>query len=383
MGQSWKRRDNYLEEGEIMKYKCILISGFNEEKTVHIIKKLTSFSEFILYPLYETQKTFRLNKSSDDYNQNDLDDKIKDCKITCEGYSVGFSVKEVQKILEKGKTPILALSPHYLDELSEILDRKGLYPMSFLIRNNQESEEEKVIEKKCFSKISYVINRCDVSLNFELVDKLWEFKNIGGGIHRELIELLIKNDMLLRDAKSDLVSNASYDIRLGDEYFYSGKIEKLSSNDPFIMIEPYDYVIASCHEGANFPRDVSARFDVSVNLFCQGIILSNSTQVDPGFRGKLFCLLFNTSNKSVCLKRGEHFVTIEFQKLLEPTTPYSGRYSEKEEIVHYLPNNVMQGAINELKKEIELLKDESKNMQNLYLSMLGLILAIIAIVIVF
>jgi len=366
-----------------MKYKCILISGFSEEKIAHIIQKLTDFPEFTLYPLYETQKTFRSNKSSNNYNQSELDDRIKDCKITREGYSVGFSVEEIQKILKKGKTPILVISQHYLDELSKLLAGKGLYPMSFLIRNDQESEEEKAIEKKCFPKISYVINKCDASLNSQLIDKLWEFKNIGGGIHRELIELLIKNDMLLRNAESELVSNASYDIRLGDEYFYSGKIEKLSKKDPFIMIEPYDYVIASCLEGANFPRDVSARFDVSVNLFCQGIILSNSTQVDPGFRGKLFCLLFNTSNKSVCLKRGEHFVTIEFQKLLEPTTPYSGRYSEKEEIVYYLPNNVMQGAINELKKEIELLKDESKNMQNLYLSILGLILAIIAIVIVF
>ena len=58
-------------------------------------------------------------------------------------------------------------------------------------------------------------------------------------------------------------------------------------------------------------------------------------------------------------------------------------FTEKEDMTYYLPNNVMQGAINELKKEIELLKNESKNMQNMYMSILSLILATIAIIIAF
>lgn len=366
-----------------MKYQCILLSGFNEETLEKIVYKLVELSEASFYPLYETKKTFCLNRNCNCYEKVKLDDKIGDCKVSQEDYSVGFSEIEIRNIIAKKKLPIIVISPNYIKEIDGLLNEKKLRPMSFLIRSDQTSNEEKVIEKKCFDKISYVVNRSDVELNSKLIDKLWEFKNVGGGVHRELIELLIENDMLLKNADNVFTSNASYDLRLADEYFYSGEIKELSKKNPFIIIEPYDYVIASCYEAANFPRDITARFDVAVNLFCQGIILSNSTQVDPGFRGKLFCLLFNTSNKSVCLKRGQHFVTIEFQKLLEPTTPYNGRYSEKEEIVYYLPNNVMQGAINELKKEIEQLKSESKNMQNMYLSILGLIIAIIAIVIVF
>jgi len=153
----------------------------------------------------------------------------------------------------------------------------------------------------------------------------------------------------------------------------------LRSNAVPLALEPYDYAIASCNEKISMPRDVSGRFDVSVNLFCQGIILSNSTQVDPGFRGKLFCLLFNTSNKVVYLKRHTHFATMEFNKLIEPTTPYSGKYADEDSIVPYLPTNVMQGAINELKKEIENLKTENQKMQGIYLSVLALFLAIVSI----
>lgn len=130
------------------------------------------------------------------------------------------------------------------------------------------------------------------------------------------------------------------------------------------------------------PRDIIAKFGLTVGLFCQGIILSNGPQIDPGFRGTLFCLLFNTSNRAVHLKRGKHYATIEFNKLIEPAKPYEGKYQETENIIEYIPANVLQGAINELKKEIEKLKNESKLMQGIYLCVVGLMFVIISILLV-
>lgn len=233
-----------------------------------------------------------------------------------------------------------------------------------------------------FSTANYYINNINLNNSVSLIKKLWEIRNIGGVLPETIIKLLIKCDILFENANERNVSHASYDLSLGDEYYYSGKINQLSEKEPFIIIEPYDYVIASCDERINMPRDISGRFDLTVNLFCQGIILSNSTQVDPGFRGKLFCLLFNTSNKAVCLKRKMHYATMELNKLIEPTNPYNGKYSNEDSIVSYLPTNIMQGAINELKKEIESLKNESIKMQTMYLGVLSLFVAIIALVIV-
>ncbi|MFI3172502.1 MAG: hypothetical protein R3Y24_11495 [Eubacteriales bacterium] len=212
-----------------------------------------------------------------------------------------------------------------------------------------------------------------------LIEKLWEIRNTGGGLSRSIIEKMIQCDVLFKNGNLKCVSNSSYDLLVGDEYYYAGNVGVLTDKSPFIAIEPYDYVLASCQEVIALPRDIVGRFDVSVNLFCQGVILSNSTQVDPGFHGKLFCLLFNTSNKVVYLKRGTHYATIEFNKLIEPTTAYGGKYNYKNSIVEYLPSNVMQGAINELKKEMEELKMETKKMQNLYLSVMTIFVAIISI----
>lgn len=73
------------------------------------------------------------------------------------------------------------------------------------------------------------------------------------------------------------------------------------------------------------------------------------------------------------------FCDYGINKLVEPTTPYNGKYAGEDSIVPYLPTNVMQGAINELKKEIENLKIENQKMQSVYLSVLALFLAIVSI----
>jgi hypothetical protein len=84
----------------------------------------------------------------------------------------------------------------------------------------------------------------------------------------------------------------------------------------------------------------------------------------------------------VFLKRGQHYATIEFNKLIEPAEVYKGQYQNTEKIIDYIPANALQGAINELKNEIEKLKNESKLMQNIYLGVAGMMFAIISILLV-
>lgn len=281
--------------------------------------------------------------------------------------------EKIEHIIKKNKIPVILCS---LDIYSNDIEQWNFKFMTVLIYKAGENID--IEWKKCI----YSIANKSIENTCGLLVKLWELQCTGGGFSRSLIELMIDCDLLVKNGNKCNISNASYDLSLGDEYYYAGNINSLNDKSPFVAIEPYDYVIASCAEKVQMPRDVVGRFDVSVNLFCQGIILSNSTQVDPGFRGKLFCLLFNTSNKVVYLKRGTHFVTLEFNKLIEPTTAYNGKYENEDSIVAYLPSNVMQGAINELKKEIEKLRSENQKMQGIYLSALALFLAIISIFLV-
>lgn len=242
--------------------------------------------------------------------------------------------------------------------------------------------EQNEIDRRYQDNSHYIVNNIDLESTVNLITLLWEYQNCGGALSQKIITSMIKCGMLLRNANPKRVKGASYDLRLGDEYYYDGKIQKLSNKKPFLTIEPYDYAVVSCMETAWMPRDIIAKFGLTVGLFCQGVILSNGPQIDPGFRGTLFCLLFNTSNRAVHLKRGKHYATIEFNKLIGYAEPYEGKYKGKTHIIDYIPENALHGAINELKKEVEQLKAESRIMQNIYLGVVALMFAIISILLV-
>ena len=351
-----------------MMYQGIIISGTDMTECYEIAKNLE------LSQSYKIVRVVSNSKKKECYHYIE-DDKLaridKECfliKIEFDGEIIAIFMQEFNEVIEKKMVPLIIIDKKVVNVIEEF-SKATLDLMSFYIYNETKENEGK--SARDIKILSSERNR--------LIDKLWYLRERGGGLSRNYIEGLIKCDLLIKDGKLSNVSNSSYDLTLGDEYYYAGEINELSDKKPFLALEPYDYAIASCNEKISMPRDVSGRFDVSVNLFCQGIILSNSTQVDPGFRGKLFCLFFNTSNKVFYLKRHTHFATMEFNKLIEPTTPYSGKYADEDSIVPYLPTNVMQGAINELKKEIENLKTENQKMQGIYLSVLALFLAIVSI----
>jgi len=312
----------------------------------------------------------------------------------------GIKKAEYDKVIKKNKIPLLVITPASAAKL--LTEEKEKYMCIFLDAQNEVllerwterlGREPSKKEKKEFTvqhetdrmhqdKAHYILNNTDVTASVSLISLLWEYQSQSGPLSQKLIKSMIDCGILLRDTDPKMIKGASYDLRLGDEYYYSGEIRRLSDENPFLTIEPYDYAIVSCKETAWIPRDIIAKFGLTVGLFCQGVILSNGPQIDPGFRGTLFCLLFNTSNRAVHLKRGKHHATIEFNKLIGYAEPYEGQYQGKKSIIDYIPENALQGAINELKKEVEGLKSESRIMQNIYLGVVALMFAIISILLV-
>ena len=372
----------------LVEYCGIIISGTNAVECKQVAQKLECNYNYKILRIVSNKLNGEYNNYISSENIGKIDRKFFFIYREIEGSIFIIFKEEFEQILKEKKIPIIIVDKTEAELINKIMLCNYKF-MSFYIYNEQMENVGRADEEikrnsnernRIIKMFSYGLNNKNFIDTVMLIDKAWELRETGGGLSREYIEKLVKCDLLIKDGKNTSVSNSSYDLSLGDEYYYAGKIGELSDKNPFLAIEPYDYVIASCYEKINMPRDVSGKFDVSVNLFCEGMILSNSTQVDPGFRGKLFCLLFNTSNKVVYLKRHTHFVTMDFNKLVEPTTPYAGKYADEDSIVPYLPTNVMQGAINELKKEIENLKIENQKMQSIYLSVLALFLAIVSII---
>lgn len=364
-----------------MNYYGIILIGYNIEVCGYIANYLASYddNDYKSVPV-KARTDFNQNRAVPDYIENISSSTLiynscsEEIKLQMDRWRYIFNMSDVKKQYSSGNVPLMIVPDVFFDSLLSVKES-----LNFMIIRIDSEDTSTAIDCRLYNKCTYRIIYKDIDEVCGLIKKLWHYRNTGGALSRDIIEKMMKCGMLIRDYNYNSISHASYDLTLGDEYYYEGKVRRLDDSQPFIPIEPYDYIIASTKEMISFPRDVMGRFDLVVNLFFEGIILSNSTQVDPGFNGKLFCLLFNTSNKTVYLKRGMPFSTLEFNKLIEPTDGYNGSHAYEYSMVSYLPRNIMNGAINELKKDVEGLRKENSRMQQLYLTSLAIMIAVLAL----
>ena len=354
------------------------------------------------------------NKREDDNNHyiyltSEEFDQKKDSFFISTSYrkdNYAYSYDEIKKSVDSLHLPILVVSPKSISgtktskEKPETEEYKNLGRyMTFFIDSSDdeldkrlekrdgevdhEAESKRREEDRSYSDIpDYIIQNHNLLEAANLINRLLELHEISTELSEEDIGLYIQSGLLVNNADVNNIKGASYDLGLGDEYYYRGEIKKLKDQHLRLTIAPYDYVLVSSKEEISLPKDVVAHFGLTVGLFCQGIILSNGQQVDPGFRGKLFCLLFNTSNQPVTIKKGAHYATIEFTKMNKLASKYKGKYQGKRDIIDVLPFNAMQGGLSELQREIEELKNESKNMQSIYISVIAIVFAAISILLI-
>lgn len=394
-----------------MSYDGIVLTGTRASGKTTVARKLSEH-----YSQYEAVKavTTRDPRPDDGDGQydhlalrefRDLSDSgslVTD--VTYSDHCYGIRVADIKRIIAANRSPIAVIAPEsmsqfqiwandegswedlnylyvFLDAPNDSLDRRLATRVDTIEPSQAEldrREEDRQYQDYCL----YTCINDELDRTVRLLRSLDKMKHRSGVLTSRLVELMLDSDMLLRHASHDCVEGASYDLRLGDDYYRAGTMKSLSEQDPLLEIQPYDYAIVTSREEANLPRDICGRFGLSVSLFCQGIILSNGPQVDPGFQGPLFCLLFNTSNSPVVLTRGEHYATLELRKTIEPTAKYEGEYMGRK-LGYYLPHNAARGAVRELKEDLERVEREYRRLQNRLYAVLSIILALVAVFVAF
>lgn len=112
----------------------------------------------------------------------------------------------------------------------------------------------------------------------------------------------------------NLLEPASYKLRLGQECRVDGDDKTLTDDYPVLKIPSHGLAVVSTLEEVNIPPDLIARWNLKVKRVYQGLLWVGSLQVDPGYSGKLFCPLYNLSNKDVHLELRDQLFTIDFVK---------------------------------------------------------------------
>ena len=130
------------------------------------------------------------------------------------------------------------------------------------------------------------------------------------------------------------VQPASYDLRVGNQAAISSDKQVVNlATRGFVEIKPGDFVIVSTHEKLALDLSHAGRFGLTSTYARKGLIASVGTQVDPGFRGRLFVGLTNLSTRPITLPHADVFLTVEFHALQRPVdAPYSGPYQGRDEL---------------------------------------------------
>lgn len=107
---------------------------------------------------------------------------------------------------------------------------------------------------------------------------------------------------------------AGYELTVGDEYFRGGEYHSLEKENGKIVIPPFEVAVIKTRERVCLPRFMIARWNIKVSQAYNGLLWVGGPQVDPGYKGFLFCPLYNLSDQTVILSHGEAIALIDFTK---------------------------------------------------------------------
>lgn len=252
--------------------------------------------------------------------------------------------------------------------------------------------------KKSFDVFAFITQKVSKNDIKDLRDTFQDILGYPGVLQKTQIDILLKFHILLFGVDDPNSKPAKYDLTLSKEYFsplHGNELQNASEKG--IAIPPLSFLLVMANEICNFPRNICGIFDLRVSIFCQGIILANGVQVDPGYRGVLLSLLFNSSSNEERVAVGASFASIMFFTLASSgSVGYEGEYLNSSSIAEYLPKVRPSGFsyadftkhgqdIKELfsgveanSKKITELKDSFFHRASIWIAGLAIIIALLA-----
>lgn len=153
---------------------------------------------------------------------------------------------------------------------------------------------------------------------------------------------------LIVDMKEESLQAGSYDLRVGNMHYVfedaghwkpiflggpqnlaeiNRDIPSISSLVMQLPVQDYEYLVIPPFGSAiiqleeivdllNVATDknlmISGRFDLKLGTIYKGLISQQATQVEPCYKGRLYCFVHNLGSHAVKIKKGDKFATIEF-----------------------------------------------------------------------
>lgn len=144
-------------------------------------------------------------------------------------------------------------------------------------------------------------------------------------------------------------------------------------SDEHIVIPPNQVVVVSSFEKVCLPDDLIGHLTLKQDILLQGLIMGSQSQVDAGYRGWIYPLLYNLTDSPVTLRLKQSIIRLELVRLPQRTKePYKGDYQEKS--LSESLKSPIGSSLTALREEIE---ERGKQLRNTrWLATLGTIAAV-------
>lgn len=135
-----------------------------------------------------------------------------------------------------------------------------------------------------------------------------------GMLSADRIQFYVQQARMIDPFDPARLKPASYALTLGPTYLVDDELHHLTPLNPTLRIPRNSIVFVAMRESLRLPHYIAARFNLSIDLIYQGLLLGTGPQVDPGFQGVLSCPLHNISDEPIRINLGDHLATIDFIK---------------------------------------------------------------------
>jgi deoxycytidine triphosphate deaminase len=132
------------------------------------------------------------------------------------------------------------------------------------------------------------------------------------------------------------VRTAGYDMRFGTEFFLSSAptggalipIETVPNHaSKVVEVPPNQIIVVQMLEAVNMPHNLVGHLSLKMELLLKGIIMASQSQIDAGYQGPIFALLYNLAAEPVWLSPGDPVLRLEFAQLDRTTAhAYGGKF---------------------------------------------------------
>ena len=187
-----------------------------------------------------------------------------------------------------------------------------------------------------------------------------------------------KDKSLIVDPHENSFRTASYDLRLGNEYFMPSTAKELTTGEDWskcfhqlnndiqkcLWVPPNGFIIVISLERVNIPTNLVGHLSLKVNLLMKGLIMSSQSQLDAGYSGKIVALFYNLSNEKVQLEYKDPILRLEFARLESHSQKaYKGNYQGTDKLSDFVGGQLNSSSLTVMDEKIDHLDGYIKSLQ--------------------